>query len=298
MVGSALGERRRYGGWVLATRRTIVWVSASAAVAVLLSLVGAGTAFGKGRLSKGFPYAAEISATVTYDATFTQDAVDDDPCGDADGNTVDQQVTSHEQEHLDRTVQFKHITVPVVPEWTLGAAARRLALKPTITDPGTVRSDGSTYDLSGNLIGQDTCPGTKTPYDCPGTITNVGQLDSVLISGGEGFDPEIDEIPIFSGQIADPVTCPPIDDNEIPTLLGIDAAQAHPGWASVILHTGLSPRFYALRTKPQLAWSVPVNGAAPCPDSGQLSCTQTVTGVAHIAIKRLFLYRTKRSYAK
>ncbi len=271
-------------------------------VAVVLLLGATGTAVGKGhgngRIPKHFAYAAEIRVIVGYDATFTQDASNDDPCGDADGNTVDQQTTSHEQEHLDRTILYKHITVPVVPESALGAAARRLALKPTITDPGTVQSDGSTYDLSGTLIGQDSCPGTKTRYDCPGTITNPTKLDSVLISAGDGFTPEDYELPVFSNQIADPLTCAPISETDIANQLGIDASQAHPGWAEVILHTGLTPRFYALRTKPQVSWSVPVSGAEPCPDNGATSCRQTVTGQAHITMKKLFLYFTKGSYAK
>lgn len=259
---------------------------------------GAGTALGKGRIPKGFAYAAEVSVSVEYDAVFTQDAVNDEPCGDAAGNTIDQHYDSHEQEDLDRTIQFKHITVPVVPAGILGAAAPRLALKPTITDPGTVHSDFTTYDLSGTLIGQDSCPGTTTDYDCPGTIFNPGKIYSVLISRQDGYDAETFELPVFSGQIADPLTCGATGANDIANMLGIAASAAHPGWAGVILHSNLNPRLYALRTKAQVGWTVPVEGATPCAGNGQVSCTQTVSGHATVTIKRLFLYRTKRSYAK
>ncbi len=259
---------------------------------------GAGTALGKGRVPKGFVYAAEVSVSVEYDATFTQDAVNDEPCGDAAGNTIDQHYTSHEQEDLDRTVQFKHITVPVVPAWTLGAAARRLALKPTITDPGTVHPDRTTYDLSGTLIGQDSCPGTTTEYDCPGTIFNPGKIASVLISREDGYDAETYELPVFSEQVADPATCGATGANDIANMLGIAASQAHPGWAEVILHTNVNPHLYELRTKARVGWTVPVDGAARCAGNGQVSCTQTVSGHATVTIKRLFVYRTKRSYAK
>jgi hypothetical protein len=254
-------------------------------------------ALAKGRIPQHFAYAAEVRVTVTYDATFTRDSVFDEPCGDANGDTIDQQYPAHEQEHLDRTIVFRHITVPVVAPSELGKAAKRLALKPTITDPGTVQSDGSTYDLSGDLISDDGCPGTTTHYDCPGTVTNLPKIASLLISGGDGFDAELYEIPVAGDEVADPLSCDALEENDIPTMLGIDAKQAHPGWGAVVLHSGLNPRLYALRTKPEVTWSVPVNGADPC-DGDAVSCTQTVTGSAHIAIQRLFRYFTRHSYAK
>jgi hypothetical protein len=304
MFGLEPGEVRPRGrpegahGPLRAMRRTLVWFSACAAVSALLLLGGAGTAMAKGRVAKGFAYAAEVSVSVEYDATFTQDAVNDEPCGDANGNTIHQHYTSHEEEDLDRTVQFKHITVPVVPAWKLGAAAGRLALKPTITDAGTVHQDHTTYDLSGTLIGQDSCPATTTEYDCPGTIFNPGKIDSVLISRQDGFDAEVFELPVFSGQIADPLTCGANGANDIANLLGIAASEAHPGWAEVILHSNINPHLYELRRKARVGWTVPVDGATPCSGNGQVSCTQTVSGHATVTIKRRFLYRTKRSYAK
>jgi hypothetical protein len=243
-------------------------------------------------------YAAEVSVSVEYDATFSQDAVFDEPCGDANGNTIHQHYTEHEQEDLDRTVLFKHITVPVVPAWKLGAAARQLALKPTITDPGAVHPDRTTYDLSGTLVGQDSCPASTTEYDCAGTISNPGKILSVLISREDGFDAEAFELPVFSEQVADPTGCGATGVTDIASMLGIAASRAHPGWGEVVLHSNLDPRHYELRTNARVGWTVPVDGAASCSGNGTVSCSQTVSGDATVTIKRLFLYRTERSYAK
>jgi hypothetical protein len=56
--------------------------------ALLLVLGGAGAAeagaapFGEGTLPKGFPYAAEISATISYDGTYHRASSTDVPCND------------------------------------------------------------------------------------------------------------------------------------------------------------------------------------------------------------------------
>lgn len=204
-----------------------------AAVVVLLSLVGSETAIAKGRIPKGFAYAAEVRVSVEYDATFTRDATNDDPCGDANGNQIHQPIDAHEQEVLDRTILFKHITVPVVPESALGAAAARLALPAIITDPGRVTSEHSTYELSGDTLDQSTCPGTKAKYKCTGTIYNPTGIYSVLSSSADGYHATDFARPVFSDQFARPSTCGFIGADDIPTLLGNDASQptkAGPRW--------------------------------------------------------------------
>ena len=268
------------------------------AAVVALSLVGSGTAIAKGIIPKHFAYAAEVRVSVEYDATFTRQASNDDPCGDANGNTLHQPIDANEQEVLDRTILFKHITVPVVPESALGKAAAKLALPAIITDPGRVTSEHSTYVLSGDTLSQDTCPGTKAQYHCAGTIYNPTGIYSVLSSSADGFHATDFAIPVFSDQFAKPATCGAISADDIPTLLGIDASQAHDGWAEVQLHSIMNPRFYYLRNHTQVAWTVPVEGAKSCGGNGQLSCMQSVTGHATITIKRLLLHYTHNSYKK
>lgn len=64
------------------------------------------------------------------------------------------------------------------------------------------------------------------------------------------------------------------------------------------MHSIMNPRFDSLRTKSKVAWTEQVKGAKSCGGNGQSSCTQSVDGHATVTIKRLFLHRTVRSYAK
>lgn len=264
----------------------------------LLSLWVAAAASAHGRLPKGTAYAAEIRVTVTYDGIFAKTANFHTDCTDADGNDVQQGITETQREHIDRTVRFRHITVPVVPAFRLGKAARRLALKPAITDPGHVSADFSSYRITGTQADDSTCPQTLTNYICDGNIENPGPILGTMASGEDGFAPEIFDIPVFSNEVGAPAGCAATGESDVATDLGTTAAQAYPAWQEVRLQGLLSSRFYALRTRHEVDFTVPVGPAAPCSDSSADSCTQSATGSAHVKLQRLFLYRTKRSYAK
>lgn len=273
---------------------------ALAAIALLLTWASA-DASARGTIPKGFAYAAEIRVTIDYDGTFTRDRTFDGSCSDGQGNTFDQQSSDHESEHLDRTAVYRQITVPIVTPRALGAAAKRLALKPTATTPGRVTSDRSSYELSGVQLAQfaNQCPYTKQPYDCKGTITNLGNLDAELLSNDHGFDPEAFVLPVFSRQIADPGSCAALDDNgQLAAELGEDAAQADREWAAVEVNSSVDQKFRILQTESDVVWKVPVKADGSCASEGQTTCTQSVTGTARITMKRLFLYKTRRSYAK
>jgi hypothetical protein len=45
----------------------------------------------------------------------------------------------------------------------------------------------------------------------------------VLISTENGYEATDFDLPVFSDQVADPTTCDPISDDQIPNLLGFDA---------------------------------------------------------------------------
>jgi len=270
-----------------------------AAVALLLAWATA-DASAAGRIPKGFAYAAEVRVTIDYDGTFTRDRTFDGQCSDGQGNTFDQQNSDHESEHIKRTAVYRQITVPIVSPASLGAAAGRLALRPTVTDPGKVTSDASSYELSGVQLVQlaNQCPYTKQPYSCQGAITNIGNIDGELLSKAHGYDPEAFVLPVFSRQVADPANCDALGDDQIPVELGIDAEAADRTWAAVELNSSVDQKFRILQSEDNVVWKVPVTGHGACESDGQSTCTQSVSGSARITMKRLALYRTRRSYAK
>jgi hypothetical protein len=204
-------------------------------------------------------------------------------------------------------VVFRHITVPVVSRAELGKAAKRLALKPTITDPGRVTSEKSAYDLSGSSVTDNNpCPQVISDYECRGAVTNISPLSSALISTDGGFDPEVFQLSVRTVQDGSPAGCDAIGDSDLVANLDIAAAGAYPGsggggdWGVVTVHTGLRPRFYALLDKRKVEFTEPIGPAVPCaaPQFPEDRCKQTITGTAHIVMQRLLLHRTKKRYAK
>lgn len=268
--------------------------------AVIAALWAVGAA-AKGVIPKAFAYGAEIRTTVVYNATFVRDASTTTECTDGNGHLIKQTLNSHSEEALELTDVFKHITVPVVPAASLGAAAKRLALKAVVTTPGETTSDQSHYELSGQVVtDQNPCPQTIANYDCQGKLTSLDPLGGALESGDNGFEPKIYSLPVISGQEANPKSCDAIGDDQIPAGLNTAATTLDPFWGTIEIESLLAHHFEALRTKELVTWKKELTtGKQQCPGAGDGStCTQSIDGVAQVKLKRLFLYRTKRSYPK
>src|SRR5437763_7042838 len=174
---------------------------------VLAGLVGTPAAPARGTIPKGFAYAAEARVTVIYDGDYQRDTVQlGVPCNNGDQPST-RALDSREIYQLKRTVLFRHITVPVVPPGALGRAARRLALRPTITTPGRVASEHSGYSLTGSVLpdGETSC--ATTPYSCSGTIASTGGLTEVVALADRGFLPNLYELSIAGNQAATPAAC-------------------------------------------------------------------------------------------
>lgn len=275
---------------------------AMACLVALAGLVLAPAAFGRGTIPKGFAYAAEARVTVVYDADYQRDTVQlGVPCANGD-QTATADLPGREIYLLKRTVLFRHITVPVVPPGALGRAARRLALRPTITTPGTVTSEHSGYSLTGSVLpnGESSC--ATAPYDCSGSIANTGGLTEVVGLAGRGFLPNLYELSIAGNQAAAPASCDAGGVNDVLQQLTTDAAfgtRNGDGFGLVVVHKGLAASFDALRRRSSFTISdrVRLQNPPSCQMPG-VTCSQQAYGTAHVVLKRLFLYRTKRSYAK
>jgi hypothetical protein len=268
----------------------------------LAALVASPAAYGRGTIPKGYAYAAEARVTVVYDGVYQRDTDQlGVPCNNGDQTSV-AELPSREIYVLKRTVLFRHITVPVVPPGALGRAARRLALRPTITTPGTVTSELSGYSLTGSLLpnGESSC--ATAPYSCKGSIANTGGLTEVVSLGDRGFLPNLYELSIAGNQVANPVSCDAGGVNDVLQQLTTDAAfgtRNGEGFGLVVVQRGLAASFDALRRRSSFTISdrVRLHNPPSCQMSG-VTCSQEAFGTARVVLKRLFLYRTKRSYAK
>ena len=114
-----------------------------AAVVAMLALSGSAVGKGSRTLPRGFPYAAEIQATIRYDGTFSIRETGYTPCSNSEGEMVKVPQGSHTTLHFKRTLFFRHITVPVATPAELGGAASKLVVKPTITTHGEIKNDAS-----------------------------------------------------------------------------------------------------------------------------------------------------------
>ena len=173
-------------------RRFLALTAVIVGLGGLTATVAEAAPFGEGVLPKGFPYAAEISATIHYDGTYRRASETDIPCSDGENETTLNE-TEVDTLHFSRTVFFSHITVPVVNPRALGASAARLALRPTATSTGKIRSDRSTMDFEGSLpIGDPVSEGCHTSkvtchWDLQGAPDGVSQT---IVSRSNGFLPE------------------------------------------------------------------------------------------------------------
>src|SRR5436305_7995617 len=256
----------------------------------------------RGTIPKHFAYAAEARVTVVYDGDYQRDTVQlGVPCNNGDQSSA-RELDSREIYQLKRTVLFKHITVPVVPPGVLGRAARRLALRPTITTPGSVTSEHSGYSLTGTVLpdGESSC--ATAPYSCSGSIANTGGLTEVVSLGDRGFLPNLYELSIAGNQAAAPASCNAGGVNDVLQQLTTDAAfgtRNGEEFGPVVVHRGLAASFDALRRRSSFTISdrVRLQNPPSCQMPG-VTCSQQAFGTAHVVLRRLFLYRTKRSYAK
>jgi hypothetical protein len=267
---------------------------------LLVALWGASAAGAGGRIPKHFAYAAEIRVTLyVHYAKFSREETYKTVC--TDGNGVNHTLTksANEADDIGRTVVFKHITVPIVSPSQLGKAAARLALHPTVTDPGRVTSDHSTYQLSGKYEIDTGCPGSLVPYDCRGTLHDQGGLSSEMLSTVDGFRPDYFYLGYLGVEQARPDSCSD-GEEQIADMIGIDAGQASKGtWGHITLSGPFSKHdFYVLAHRRDYQFAENLSHNAPCPRTGQSSCTQSVEGTAEVKLHVLFYYYTKRSYAK
>lgn len=119
-----------------------------ALIVLAITATAPAAAEGHGTLPAGFPYAAEIQATIRYDGTYSYTTSGFERCGvGADGQEIIVPGNDYDTLQFRRTLYFSHMTVPVATAKELGAAAGRLGVRPTITTKGKVKDDHSAMDI-------------------------------------------------------------------------------------------------------------------------------------------------------
>jgi len=273
--------------------------------------VGAASAapFGEGTLPRGFPYAAEISATIHYDGTYRRESQTDVPCNNGEDETTLNE-TETDTLHFKRTVFFSHITVPIVKPRELGASVAKLALSPTITSPGKIRSDESTMDYVAALpTGDAVSEGCHTAnVTCHWGIQGGPEgVSQTIVSRTNGFLPENWFINALGSNFFIEDDCPvATGTEELTTQLHYadtlyTSIDDEPGFPEVAIDPQKLGDFTALRNHQNVPFVQPLTGGSNTNCSGQegtRTCSQSVSGEAKITLHRIAFYRTKHPYIK
>ncbi|MCW2988077.1 MAG: hypothetical protein JWM24_1015 [Solirubrobacterales bacterium] len=279
------------------------------ASAGLMSLHASAAPFGSGRLPKGFPYAAEIRATIEYDGTYQRNSVTDIPCNNGENETT---LNGSEADtlHFKRTIIFSHITVPIAKPRELGASTAKLALSPTITSSGKLRSDRSTMDFKGALaIGDAVGEGCHTTnvtchWEVQGAPAGVSQQ---LVSRTNGFLPEAWYINALGTNAFIEEECPvATGGEELDTQLHQAATlylqtDDEPGFPEVAIDPKKLGDFHQLLHRQNLSFTQHIDGGSNtncAGEEGTKTCSQSVSGSAKITLHRIAFYRTKHVYLR
>ena len=281
-------------------------------VAAAMALAGGAVAKGRRTLPAGFPYAAEIQATIRYDGTYTRDTAATVPCGtSSDGTTITAPVRTHETVHFDRTLFFSHITVPVASPGELGKAAAKLGLEPTVTTPGRIKDDHSSMELeyTSTENENEACRATP-PATCNWPLLPVPDTAmQTIVTHDDGVLPAYWTISVL-GENSTTGDCPVNNGTDQLSAMLEDAGNLYPpslaeGFPDVTISRALGGDFHRLQSHPRVSFTInlstPAAGPANCsshlnPEEG--SCTNGVTGRAEIELRRLFLYKSKKSYPR
>jgi hypothetical protein len=280
------------------------------AAVALLVLAGSAAGARSRRLPKGFPYAAEIQATIEYDGTYALTRRSTQPCGTGEGEV---KIPLHENEsvHFERTLYFSHITVPVATPGELGKAAARLGLKPTVTSPGKIRNDRSSMDLEDELAVPNTeSEGCVTaPVNCHWDLAAIpsGILQQIN-THDHGFLPVSWSISVLGSNATIAEECPVTTGaNELSVLLH-EAARLYPSglqnFPEVTVSRALGGDFHRLQRNRVVEFNIklntPASGTGDCARrvGEEESCSDSVTGTAHVRLRRLALYQSKSSYPR
>lgn len=305
MTAQSKYGRRRVAAFTAVA--TLVLVATAAA-----ALAGGAAAKGRHTLPAGFPYAAEIQATIRYDGTYTRDTAATVPCGSsADGTTITAPVRTHEVVHFERTLFFSHITVPVASPGELGKAAAKLGLEPTVTTPGQIKDDHSSMELeyTSTENENEACRATA-PATCNWPLLPVpGTASQSIGTHDDGVVPVYWTISVL-GENSTTGDCPVNNGTDQLSAMLEDAGKLYPpslaeGFPEVTISRSLGGDFHRLQSHPRASFTInidtPAGGPANCsshlnPEEG--SCTNGVTGRAEIELRRLFLYKSKHAYPR
>lgn len=305
-------QSRRRRRWSRAAGIAAIAVLAVIAFALPGAAPAGAAAKGRDKLPAGFPYAAEIQATINYDATYTRDTTATVSCGtSAEGATVTAPVRTHETVHIDRTLYFSHITVPVATPRELGKAAGRLGLEPTVTTRGVIKNDHSSMELEyTSTEGENEACRPTAPATCYWSLLPVpGSTTQAIVAQNKGTRPT-DWLVSVLGDNSTTGDCAVNDGPHQLAALLANARHLYPpalaeGFPDVVISRGLSGDFRRLRDDPreqfELNLSVPEGTTANCsthlnPEEG--TCADGVTGRAEVKLRRLFLYKSKQSYPR
>lgn len=285
------------------------WTALTLAAVALLALAGTAAGARSGRLPKGFPYGAEIQATIEYDGTYSLARRSTQPCGTGGGEV--RKIPLHENQsiHFDRTLYFSHITVPVATPNELGTAAAKLGLKPTVTSPGKIKNDRSSMDVEDELAVPNTeSEGCVTmPVNCHWDMAPVpSSILQELNTHDHGFLPVSWSISVLGSNSTIAEECPVTNGADELTVLLHEAARLYPSglvnFPEVTISRALGGDFHRLQRSKVVEFNLnlntPATGTGDCATrvSEEESCSDSVTGTAHVKLRRLALYESKRAY--
>ncbi|MBS1890391.1 MAG: hypothetical protein JST59_03805 [Actinobacteria bacterium] len=275
----------------------------------LLVAAGSATAKHSSTLPAEFPYAAEISATIEYDGTFSYAVTGFERCGvTQDGQDMNVPSSADETLHFKRTLNFSHITVPVATAKELGAAAGLLGVKPTVTTKGKIEDDHSTMDIA-YTVGEgenDLC------HDVSGTchwelIPLPSSTIESVTAHDNGFLPVSWGISVLGVNTPDG-SCPVADGTGQLSAMLNEAGTLYPepgeNFPEVTISRGVAADFHRLQHAERVSFKVnlnaPVSGTTSCPLSSEEmeSCTDGVKATATVHLHRLFLYKSKHAYPR
>ncbi|MBS1677438.1 MAG: hypothetical protein JST08_08635 [Actinobacteria bacterium] len=295
-------------------RRSVVAGVVVVALVAVVAVAFAGGAAAKGRsvLPAGFPYAAEVQATIRYDGTYTRDTAGTVACGtSSEGAAVMAPVHTHETAHFERTLFFSHLTVPVAGPGELGAAAAKLGLEPTVTTPGRIKADHSSMELEyTSTEGENEACHATPPATCYWSLLPVpGSATQAIVAHHNGTVPTYWTISVL-GDNSTTGECPVNNGPAQLAALLEDAGRLYPpelaeGFPDVTISRGLGGDFHRLRKDPKVTFeldvSTPAGTTHNCsthlnPEEG--TCTDAVTGRAEVELRRLSLYKSKKTYPR
>ncbi|HVO55211.1 MAG TPA: hypothetical protein VMT37_12445 [Solirubrobacterales bacterium] len=287
------------------------WAAVTLLAAGLLVLAGSAAARPARRLQKGFPYAAEIQAEIQYDGTYEVNRRSFQPCSSGE-EVVRVPISERHQVHIERTVFFRHITVPVATPGELGKAAAKLGLQPTVTTPGRIKNDHSSMDLEDELVvpnpESEGCH--QAPVNCHWELAPLpsGAFQEIA-AHDHGFLPVFWSISVLGSNTTIEEECPVTNGSSELAAQLTESGKLYPkgleNFPEVTISRPLASDFHRLQHQKSVEFQVsldtPQSGTANCAthfSEEEETCTHGVSGTAYVKLKRLFLYKSKQSYPR